>query len=59
MARSNKEREEMTERRKAVFGIYADKYRHLHGTEALDVPPAMGEQAMGERHLRKFGAPPA
>ena len=34
-------REERAARRKAAFGMFADKYRHLHGTGALDVPPSM------------------
>ena len=50
-------REEMAAKRKAAFGIWADKYRHLHGSDALDVPPSMTEEEIEERFQRKFGAP--
>ncbi|MGQ0559769.1 MAG: type II toxin-antitoxin system Phd/YefM family antitoxin [Sphingosinicella sp.] len=52
-------RDEIVARRKAAFGIWADKYRHLHGTESLDVPPSMTDEEVEERFQRKFGAPPA
>ena len=32
-------REQLAAKRAAGLGIWADKYRHLHGSEALDVPP--------------------
>jgi prevent-host-death family protein len=52
-------REEMAARRGAAFGMFANKYAHLHGSEALEVPPAMSDEAVAERIDRKFGAPPA
>ena len=52
-------REEMAAKRKAAFGILADKYRHLHGSDALDVPPSMTDEEIEERFQRKFGAPPS
>ena len=50
-------REELAARRKAAFGMYADKYRHLHGSDALDVPPSMTDEELEERFQRKFGTP--
>ena len=50
-------REETAAKRRAALGIWADKYRHLHGTDALDVPPAMTDEEIEERFRRKFGAP--
>lgn len=47
--------EEAAARRKAAFGFLADKYRHLHGSDALDVPPSMADEAYEERIERKFG----
>jgi prevent-host-death family protein len=52
-------REAIAAKRKAAFGMWADKYRHLHGTAALDVPPSMTDEEYEERIRRKFGAPPA
>jgi len=52
-------RNEIAAKRKAAFGIWADKYRHLHGTDALDVPPSMTDEEIEERFQRKFGAPPS
>jgi antitoxin (DNA-binding transcriptional repressor) of toxin-antitoxin stability system len=52
-------REELAARRKAAFGMYADKYRHLHGAEGLNVPPAMTDEENEERIRRKFDAPPS
>jgi prevent-host-death family protein len=52
-------RDEIAAKRKAAFGIWADKYRHLHGTDALDVPPSMTDEEIEERFQRKFGAPPS
>lgn len=49
------EREVRAAKRKAAFGFLADKYRHLHGTEALDVPPSMTDEEYEERIERKFG----
>ncbi|MDP3673946.1 MAG: type II toxin-antitoxin system prevent-host-death family antitoxin [Novosphingobium sp.] len=49
------EREVRTAKRKAAFGFLADKYRHLHGTDALDVPPSMTDEEYEERIERKFG----
>jgi prevent-host-death family protein len=46
---------EIAARRKAAFGMFADKYRHLHGTDALDVPPSMTDEEVEERFRRKFG----
>jgi prevent-host-death family protein len=48
-------RSEIAARRKAAFGMFADKYRHLHGTDALDVPPSMTDEEVEERFRRKFG----
>jgi antitoxin (DNA-binding transcriptional repressor) of toxin-antitoxin stability system len=50
-------RDEIAAKRKAAIGIWADKYRHLHGTDALDVPPSMTDEELEERFRRKFGAP--
>jgi prevent-host-death family protein len=52
-------REELAARRKAAFGMYADKYRHLHCAEGLNVPPAMTDEEIEERIRRKFDAPPS
>lgn len=49
------EREALAAKRKAAFGFLADKYRHLHGTDALDVPPPMSDEEYEERIRRKFG----
>lgn len=51
-------RAEIAAKRKAAFGAWAEKYRHLHGTEALTVPPSMTDEDYEERLRRKFGAPP-
>lgn len=51
------ERKAIAARRKAAFGMFADKYRHLHGSDALDVPTSMTEEEMERRLQRKFGAP--
>jgi len=51
-------RAEIAAKRKAAFGMLADKYRHLHGTDALDVPPSMTDEEIEERFKRKFGASP-
>jgi prevent-host-death family protein len=51
-------REAIAARRKAAFGMFADKYRHLHGTDALDIPPSMTGEEAEERFQRKFGTPP-
>jgi len=48
--------EELAARRKAAFGMFADKYRHLHGTEVLDASPPMTDGDISERIRRKFGA---
>jgi antitoxin (DNA-binding transcriptional repressor) of toxin-antitoxin stability system len=50
-------RDEIAARRKSAFGMYAAKYRHLHGTDALDAPPSMTDAEVEERLQRKFGAP--
>lgn len=42
-------------KRAAGIGFLAEKYRHLHGTDALDVPPSMTDEAYDERIERKFG----
>jgi len=42
-------------KRRAAFGVLADKYRHLHGSDALDVPPSMTDEEYEERIKRKFG----
>jgi prevent-host-death family protein len=52
-------REEIVAKRAAAFGIWAEKYRHLHGSAALDVPPSMTDEDLDERVRRKFGAPPS
>ena len=41
--------------RRAAFGFLAEKYKHLHGTNALDVPPSMTDAEYDERTRRKFG----
>lgn len=52
-------REEVAARRSAAIGMFAEKYKHLHGTDALDVPPSMTDKELEARYRRKFGAPPA
>lgn len=52
-------RAEIAAKRKAAFGIWADKYRHLHGSDALDAPPSMTDEEVEERFQRKFGASPS
>ena len=52
-------RQDLVARRKAAFGMFAEKYRHLHGTGALDSPPAMTDEEIEERIRRKFDAPPS
>jgi len=52
-------REEIAAKRMAAIGMFAEKYRHLHGTDALTVPPAMTDEEVEERDRRKFGAPPS
>jgi antitoxin (DNA-binding transcriptional repressor) of toxin-antitoxin stability system len=52
-------RAEIAAKRKAAFGIWADKYRHLHGSDALDVPPSMTDEEVEERFQRKLGAFPS
>jgi len=54
---SRQEKEEIAARRVVNIGIMADKYRHLHGTDALTVPPSMTDEEIEERFQRKFGAP--
>jgi prevent-host-death family protein len=49
------EREASAAKRKAAFGFLAEKYKHLHGTDALDVPPSMTDEEYEERIKRKFG----
>lgn len=49
------EKETRAAKRRAAFGFLADKYRHLHGTDALDVPPSMTDEEYEERIQRKFG----
>ena len=49
------EREALAAKRRAAFGFLADKYRHLHGTDALDVPPSMTDEEYEQRIERKFG----
>lgn len=49
------EREAIAAKRRAAFGFLADKYRHLHGTDALDVPPSMTDEEYEQRIERKFG----
>ena len=49
------QREAMAAKRRAAIGFLADKYRHLHGTDALDVPPSMTDEEYEERIERKFG----
>ncbi|WP_432768035.1 MAG: type II toxin-antitoxin system prevent-host-death family antitoxin [Sphingopyxis sp.] len=51
------DREARAAKRRAAFGFLADKYRHLHGTPALDVPPSMTDEEYEERIERKFGKP--
>jgi prevent-host-death family protein len=51
-------REEVAARRVAAIGALAEKYAHLVGTPALDVPPSMTDEEIEERYQRKFGAPP-
>lgn len=50
------EYEVKAEKRRAAFGCLGDKYKHLHGTDALDVPPSMTDEELEERFVRKFGA---
>jgi prevent-host-death family protein len=45
-------------KRKAAFGMHAEKYRHLHGSDALTVPPSLTDEEVEQRFQRKF-APPA
>jgi len=52
-------RQQLAAKRAAALGIWADKYRHLHGTDALDVPPSMTDAELEERLERKFGGPPS
>lgn len=52
------EREASAAKRRAAIGFLADKYRHLHGTDALDVPPSMTDEEYEERIERKFGPAP-
>lgn len=49
------ERDARAAKRKAAFGCLAEKYKHLHGTAALDVPPSMTDEEYEERIKRKFG----
>lgn len=49
------ENEARAAKRRAAIGFLADKYRHLHGTDALDVPPSMTDEEYEERIERKFG----
>lgn len=49
------EREARAAKRKAAFGFLAEKYKHLHGTDALDIPPSMTDEEYEERIKRKFG----
>jgi prevent-host-death family protein len=51
--------EAVAAKREAAIGIWADKYRHLHGTDALDAPPSMTEEETEERFQRKFGGAPS
>jgi prevent-host-death family protein len=53
------EREALAAKRAAAIGALAEKYAHLRGTDALDVPPSMTDEEIEERYLRKFGAPPS
>ncbi|MBL8651592.1 MAG: type II toxin-antitoxin system prevent-host-death family antitoxin [Sphingopyxis sp.] len=48
------DREARGAKRRTAFGFLADKYRHLHGTEALDVPPSMTDEEYEARIERKF-----
>jgi antitoxin (DNA-binding transcriptional repressor) of toxin-antitoxin stability system len=48
-------RAQIATKRKAAIGFLADKYRHLHGTDALDVPRSMTDEEVEERFQRKFG----
>jgi prevent-host-death family protein len=54
-AAEQRRRQEIGARRKAAFGFLADKYRHLHGTDALDVPPSMTDEEYEARIKRKPG----
>lgn len=49
--------EALVAKRKAALADFAEKYRHLHGTDALEVPPSMTDDEADERFNRKFGAP--
>jgi antitoxin (DNA-binding transcriptional repressor) of toxin-antitoxin stability system len=49
------EREARAAKRRAAIGFLAAKYSHLHGTDALDVPPPMTGEEYEERLRRKFG----
>jgi prevent-host-death family protein len=49
------EKEAIAAKRRANIGFLADKYRHLHGTDALDVPSSMTDEEYDERIERKFG----
>lgn len=49
------DREARAAKRRAAFGFLADKYKHLHGTDALDIPPSMTDEEYEERIKRKFG----
>jgi prevent-host-death family protein len=49
------EREARAAQRRAAFGFLEEKYKHLHGTDALDVPPSMTDAEYEERIERKFG----
>jgi prevent-host-death family protein len=48
-------KEQIKAKRAAAFGMFAEKYRHLHGTDALTVPPSMTDEEVEERFQRKFG----
>ncbi|MEA3012876.1 MAG: hypothetical protein QOD42_1421 [Sphingomonadales bacterium] len=52
-------RAEIGAKRRAAFGIWAEKYKHLHNTDALTVPPSMTDDEYEERLRRKFGASPS
>lgn len=49
------EAEARAAKRKAAFGFLEAKYRHLHGTDALDIPPSMTDEEYEKRVERKFG----
>jgi prevent-host-death family protein len=49
--------EQITAKRVAAFGKYAEKYRQLHGTDALTVPPSMTDEEVEQRFQRKFASP--